>query len=84
MGPGALFRPLRYPKKIPGGFTNEQSPQGLGLLAGICWTKSKSPLFPMALGGGGGGGLQMTSALDIHDCGSHFDCILCLQIIWIN
>ena len=39
------------------------------LLAGICWTKTQSLLFPRGGGMGGGGGvawpwLQMSSALD--------------------
>ena len=36
------------------------SPHRMGPLAGICWTKSKSPLFFSA------GGLQMTIAFHIH------------------
>ena len=29
-----------------GGFANEKSWHGVGILAGICWTKSRVPAFP--------------------------------------
>ena len=51
--------------QISSGFTNE-SPRRVGLLAGICWTKSRSPRYSPGLGGGGGAWLQMTHALDIN------------------
>ena len=32
-----------------GGFANEKSLHGVGILAGICWTKSRVPAFPPRL-----------------------------------
>ena len=40
------------------------SPRMVGLLAGICWTKSQNSRYSTGGGGGGGGAwLQMISAL---------------------
>ena len=49
------------------------SPCRVGLLAGICWTKSQSPHYSPGLGGGGDARFQITSAL----CQSHLKlCII--------
>ena len=47
-------------------------PARVGLLAGICCTKSQSPRYSPKLGGGGAS--QMTSAL----------CLLFLLFFWLN
>ena len=42
------------------------NPRRVGLLAGVCWTKSQSPHYSPGRGGGGGGGgpwLQMTTVV---------------------
>ena len=41
-----------YGGENSGGFANEKSWHGVGILAGICWTKSRVPAFPRGLGGG--------------------------------
>ena len=45
------------------GFSNGQSPLGGPFSRDMLYQKSKSPLFPVAVGRGGGAWLQMTSAL---------------------
>ena len=57
--PGVCFIFIQKAVVLP-----TSSPHRVGLLAGICWTKSQSPhYFRYSPGLGGGPWLQMTSAL---------------------